>query len=304
MSENDDKSGTPVQAEPVQAEPMQAEPMQAEAVYAEQIPSRPSDRWQYLSDNRGVIVRRALLATALGGALPIPVLDDYFATRIRAGMFMKIAQNRGVGLPAAAAEVLAEAKGTSRLRSLTTTAATIIALRLAWRKFFTLLAAGRGAEEAATTYQAGLLFDHYCARLHTGPAIDRTLAAMLRRTVHGSAGAAGKEALVAIFKDGGKTLGKSLLQAPGWVNRKMSTLLERWIRSRGNPEALQDDDAELSGDDARWLDKAAEVVDARLLSLGNEYLDALVGQFEKEWRALQQARSADGPAPSADHRHD
>jgi uncharacterized protein (DUF697 family) len=293
MSEHDDKPSTPVEAEPVLAE----------AVIAEAIPSRPSDRWQYLGDNRGVIVRRALLATALGGALPIPVLDDYFATRIRAGMFMKLAQNRGVGLPAAAAEVIAEAKGTSTLRNLGTTAATLIALKLAWRKFFTLLAAGRGAEEAATTYQAGLLFDHYCARLHTGPAIDRTLAAMLRRTIHGSAGAAGKEALVAIFKDGGKTLGRSLLQAPGWVNRKMSTLLERWVRSRGNPEALQDDDSELSGDDARWLDRAAELVDARLLALGNEYLDTLIGRFEKEWRSLQTARAGASPgSPGGDHR--
>jgi len=287
MSEQDeDKPSTPLPAEPVQVE----------AVVAEAIPSQPSDRWQYLSDNRGVIVRRALLATALGGALPIPVLDDYFSTRIRAGMFMKLAQNRGVGLPAAAAEVVAEAKGTSTLRNLGTTAATLIALKLAWRKFFTLLAVGRGAEEAATTYQAGLLFDHYCARLHTGPAIDRTLAAMIRRTIYSSVGTAGKEALVGIFKDGSKTLGRSLLQAPGWINRRMTVLLERWIRSRGNPEVLQNDDSDLDGDDARWLDRAAEVVDSRLASLGNEYLDTLVGRFEKEWRSLQTARATESPS--------
>jgi uncharacterized protein (DUF697 family) len=295
MSEHDDdKPSTPRPAEPVEVE----------AVVAEAVSSQPSDRWQYLSDNRGVIVRRALLATALGGALPIPVLDDYFSTRIRAGMFMKLAQNRGVGLPAAAAEVIAEAKGTSTLRNLGTTAATLIALKLAWRKFFTLLAAGRGAEEAATTYQAGLLFDHYCARLHTGPAIDRTLAAMLRRTIHSSVGTAGKEALIGIFKDGGKTLGRSLLQAPGWVNRRIAVLLERWIRSRGNPEALQNDDGDLDGDDARWLDRAAEVVDSRLAALGNEYLDTLVGRFEKDWRSLQTARAAETPTTPRGHNPD
>ncbi len=292
MSEHDDdKPSTPGPTEPVEVE----------AVVAEAIPSRPSDRWHYLSENRGVIVRRALLATALGGALPIPVLDDYFSTRIRAGMFMKIAQNRGVGLPAAASEIIAEAKGTSTLRNLGTTAATLIALKLAWRKFFTLLAAGRGAEEAATTYQAGLLFDHYCARLHNGPAIDRTLAAMLRRTIHGAVGTAGKDALINIFKDGSKTLGRSLLQAPSWINRRMTVLLERWIRSRGNPEALQDDDAVLDGDDARWLDRAAEVVDARLAALGNEYLDTLVGRFEKDWRSLEAARATGSPPSPGSH---
>ena len=35
-------------------------------------------------------MRRALLATAVGGVVPLPVLDDYFAGRVRAGMLIKL----------------------------------------------------------------------------------------------------------------------------------------------------------------------------------------------------------------------
>ena len=38
----------------------------------------------HLAENKRLIVRRALLATAVGGVIPIPVLDDYFAGRVRA----------------------------------------------------------------------------------------------------------------------------------------------------------------------------------------------------------------------------
>ena len=59
------------------------------------------------------------------------------------------------------------------MRNATLTAATLLALKLAWRKFFALLALGRRAEDMATTFQLGMLFDHYCAKLHVGGEIDR-----------------------------------------------------------------------------------------------------------------------------------
>ena len=59
------------------------------------------------------------------------------------------------------------------MRNVTLTAATLIALKLAWRKFFALLAIGRRAEEMATSYQLGMVFDHYCAKVHVGAGVDR-----------------------------------------------------------------------------------------------------------------------------------
>src|SRR5206468_2038688 len=98
----------------------------------------------------------------------------------------------------------------SALRNATLTAATLIALKLAWRKFFALLAAGRGAEEMATTFQFATLVDHYAARLHVGGAVTRPRAAELRALMHASIEWTEKSALVAVFRDAGRVLGRSV----------------------------------------------------------------------------------------------
>ncbi len=242
-------------------------------------------RWNHLVENRGLVIRRALLSTAISGAVPIPVLDDIVAVRVRAGLFMKLADRRGVGLPSPSAELLAEAKEGSRWKNITATAATLIAIKLAWKKFFAVLALGRGAEDAATNFQAGLLFDHYCARLHTGPAIDRKQAVALRRVIHETVEQTHRNTLVAVFRDGTRTLGRSLLQAPRWVGERMAALAQRWVQTRGNVEATFEE-ADMAVDDSlerRWLDKATEVVENQLSGMGNGYLDVLVPRFEAAW---------------------
>ena len=62
------------------------------------VPDASDDGVSHLAENRRLIVRRSLLATAVGGVIPIPVLDDYFAGRVRAGMLAKIAERRRVDL--------------------------------------------------------------------------------------------------------------------------------------------------------------------------------------------------------------
>jgi hypothetical protein len=226
--------------------------------------------------------------------VPIPVLDDLVAVRVRAGLYMKIADRRRVGLPAAAADVLAEAKESSRLRNVTMTAATLLAMKLAWRKMFALMAVGRGAEDAATNFQAGLLFDHYCARLHVGPALDRTQTAALRRVIHETVAQSQGQALVAIFRDGTSTLGRSLLQAPRWLVERLTELAQRWVQTRGNAAATFED-VDLEGDgelERKWLDKASAAVEAQIAALGQGYLDVLVPRFERAW-AIASAKLAE-----------
>ena len=89
------------------------------------------------------------------------------------------------------------------MRNATLTAATLIALKLAWRKFFALLAIGRRAEEMATSFQLGMLFDHYCAKLHVGAGVDREQAAMLRQAIFGALSESERQAFVAAFREGG-----------------------------------------------------------------------------------------------------
>src|SRR5438045_9644164 len=121
----------------------------SQPVVAEPVEARDPQRLAHLAQNRGLIVRRSLLATALGGFIPLPVMDDFVAGRVRAGLFIKLAESRHVDLPQSSADPLADPRDGSALRSATLTAATLIALKLAWRKVFALLAAGPGPEGMA-----------------------------------------------------------------------------------------------------------------------------------------------------------
>lgn len=269
-------------------------------VGAEPVAARDPTRLAHLSANRRLIVRRSLLSSALGGVIPLPVMDDFVAGRVRAGLYMKLAETRSVDLPQSSADLLSDPKEGSAIRNATLTAATLVALKLAWRKFFALLAAGRGADEMATTFQFATLVDHYCARMHVGGAITRHQAADMRKVLHESIDSMEKSALIAVFRDGGRVLGRSVLEAPRWVSERLTAYAQRWVGTGGNPDIPFDAAAGLGGDgagandNARWLDRASRVVEDRLGGLGNDYLGALVDRFEERWRSRPQDPEKEG----------
>jgi hypothetical protein len=255
-----------------------------------------AENLEHLRANRRLIVRRSLLATAVAGVIPIPVMDDYIAGRVRAGMLMKLAERRQVDLVVSSAELLADPREGTAVRNATMTAATLLALKLAWRKFFALLAVGRRAEDMATTFQMGTLFDHFCTKLHVGAGLDRARAFQLRGVIHASVTDAEKTALVAVFRDGGRILGRSMLEAPAWMSTRFERAAEQWMRNGGRPPASENPETDIPADDenARWLDRAAALVEGRLNHLGASYLKTLVGSFEQRWR---QAEAAPPPTP-------
>jgi hypothetical protein len=257
---------------------------------------------RHLAENRGLIVRRALLATAVGGVIPIPVLDEYFAGRVRAGMLMKIAERRQVDLAPSSAELLGDPREGTAVRNATLTAATFLALKLAWRKFFAVLAIGRRAEDMATTFQLGMLFDHFCAKLHVGAGLDRARATELRMVIHGTLAQSEREALVNAFREGGRVLGRSALEAPTWVGERMERAARRWAETGGQtadpgdagdlPEGGEGEaESQGTAEERRWLDRAAAAVEARLSRVEHNYLSGLVRTFEHRWRALEARRS-------------
>lgn len=270
-----------------------------------------AENLDHLAGNRRLIIRRSLLATAVGGVIPIPVMDDYLAGRVRAGMLMKLAERRQVDLVLSSAELLADPRETTAVRNATMTAATLLALKLAWRKFFAVLAVGRRAEDMATTFQMGTLFDHFCTKLHVGAGIDRARAFQLRGIIHASVTDAEKTALTAVFREGGRILGGSVLEAPAWMSNRFERAAEQWVRTGGQPDraGASDPDAEAHKDgdagagaeaeNARWLDRAAAAVEGRLNQLGTNYLRTLVRSFEQRWRQAEAAGPAAPPAPPA-----
>jgi len=247
----------------------------------------------HLAANRRFIVRRALLATAVGGAVPLPVMDDYLAGRVKAGMLMRLAERRQVDLASSSAELLADPRGATAMRHATITAVTLLALKLAWRKFFALLAVGRRAEDMASTFQLGTLFDHYCAKMHVGAGLDRERAARLRDVMHVALAETERAAVVGAFRDGSRVLSQTLLEAPAWANERLERAARRWTASGGrsmdpDPSAdLGEDEAE-----ARWLDRAAGEVEGRLGGLGQDYLTRLVRTFERRFREAERDHEA------------
>lgn len=265
---------------------------------------------EHLVANRPLIVRRSLLATAVGGIVPVPVMDDYLAGRVRAGMLMTIADRRRVDLAPSSAELLADPREGSAARNATMTAATLLALKLAWRKVFVLLGAGRRAEEMTTTFQVGTLFDHFCAKLHVGVGLEREATARLRAAIFAAIRDSERETVVGVFKEGGRILGRSIGEAPAWVTRQLRAAVEQYVASGGNPDAVPRDEqrpatgtdaadpADIPGldPDARWLDRASAVVEDRLGRLGSGYLEGLVTRFDAHYQRLsEQPRSTEPP---------
>jgi hypothetical protein len=248
-----------------------------------------------------LIVRRALLATAVGVVIPIPVLDDYFAGRVRAGMLAKIAERRRVDLAPGSAELLGDPREGNSVRNATLTAATLLAIKLAWRKFFALLALGRRADEMATSFQLGMLFDHYCAKVHVGAGVDRAQAALLRQAIFGALSESERQAFVLAFREGGRVLGRSFLEAPNWLSERIRLAAEQWAES-GGKSTDPDVGGEVgdAGEEVRWLDRAAAAVESRLGRVEQGYLSGLVQSFERRWREAeaQKATAPDAPPPA------
>jgi hypothetical protein len=254
---------------------------------------------KHLAENRRLIVRRALLATAVDAAVPIPVLGDYFAGRVRAGMIVKLAERRRVDLAPGSADLLGDPREGSSMRNATMLAAAFYALKRGWKRFFGLLAVGRYAEEMVTSFQLGMLFDHYCAKVHVGAAVDRVQAAALRQSIFTALAESERQALLTAFRDGGRVLGRSFLEAPNWLSERIRLAAERWAESGGkSTDPDEAPDIGSAAEEARWLDRAAAAVEARIGRVEQGYLAGLVHAFEHRWREAEARRVAAAAAPS------
>lgn len=260
-------------------------------VAAEPVEPRPTDRLAHLAMHRGLIVRRALLMGAIRGLLPVPVLDERLAGRVRAGLLAKLASARQVDLPPLAAAALASAEGTGA--SLTFRAAAMLLAKFAGRRFFALFAAGYGAEEMARSFCRATLFDHYCAKLHVGGPVTPAAAATLREAIESEIHGSGFAPVLAAFREGSRILGRSLLEAPRWLLRRLAGLAERFARTGGNPEVL-DAVPESPDEDDSWIERAGQAVEEALARTAGAYLPGLVDGFERRWQErAQQAPHTD-----------
>jgi hypothetical protein len=251
-------------------------------VTAEPVAPSSADRLAHLAAHRGLIVRRALLIGAIRGFFPVPMADEQIASRVLAGLLGKLAAGRQVDLPPASGMVLSAGRGA--MAGLTLAAAALLLAKFAGRKFLALLAAGRGADEMARVFYLATLFDHYCAKLHVGGPIAASDAARLRAAIEAElAGLPAGPALTA-FREGGRVLGRTLLEAPRWLSQRIARLAERFVRTGGNPDILDTVIEPTDGDDT-WLERAARTVEEALAGAGSEHLARVIDGFGRRWQS-------------------
>jgi hypothetical protein len=250
-------------------------------VTAEVVSPGEVDRLDHLAGQRGLIIRRALLFGAIRGFFPLPVLDERIAGRVLAGLLRKLALGRQVDLPLPAVAVLTRGAGVAD--SLTLAAVAVVIARFAGRKFLAVLAAGRGTDEMARTFYVATLFDHYCAKLHVGGPLTVAEAARLREAIDDELDEMSLGPALTAFREGGRVLGRTLLQAPRWLVQRISGLAERFVRTGGNPDLI-DAVAEPAGADDPWLERAARTVEAALGGVGSEHMASTIARFERRWQ--------------------
>ncbi len=262
-----------------------SEPPPVTRVDAELVTPPPGDRLAHLGVHRGLIIRRALLVGAIRGFFPVPVVDERIANRVLAGLLGKLAAGRQVDLPPASATALVGGGGV--LANLTIASAAALIATFAGRKFLALLAAGRGADEMAVTFYRATLFDHYCAKLHVGGPVVPAAAARLRAIIEAELAEMSLGPALTAFREGGKVLGRTLLEAPRWLSQRIAALAERFVRSGGNPDLVDALVDPPEGGDEPWLERAARLVEDTLGGGGGDHLAKMVARFENRWRAEQ-----------------
>jgi uncharacterized protein (DUF697 family) len=249
-------------------------------------------RRDYLVGQRRAIIARSILGS-LAGAVPLPFVDDWAITTILGGGYRKIAAAHQVDLtPEAAANLV---HGTSSPPSLVEMAASGILLRLASaaaKRMMIALATINRARSAARTFTAMTLFDHYCAKLHTGAALDGPTALQLRdeiaRAIDQTPGALAFHP----FRKGVLAAARATLKAPLELADLASRGAVRRLLARKSDvtEAERVDETEAAIEQAlaektNFLSRTVAAVEAQLSSEVNPFLDGAIETLDRKWRA-------------------
>jgi len=250
---------------------------------------------EYLVGQRRPIIARAV-AGSLAGALPIPFLDDWATATVLGGGYRRIAASHQVDLDDAALKMLVH--GTSPPTSIVEIAAGGIMMRLAGRaarRMLVALATIDRARSAARTFVTMTLFDHYCAKLHTGLALDSRTALALREEIGRAIDQTPGALALHPFRRGAMAALRATMRAPleladlasrGAVRR----LLARRAGGGEVTEAEAVDELEQSIETALasktgFLSRTVAAVEVQLSAEGNPYLDAAIDALDRRWRA-------------------
>lgn len=254
-------------------------------------------RRDYLAGQRRLIIARAL-AGSVAGIIPVPFLDDWAKAAVVGGGYKRIAAAHGVDVHDEAVTQLVHGK--SPPPRIVDLAASGIAYRIAGRaakRMLLALATVNRARSAARTFVTMTLFDHYCARLHEGLALDAPTALALReeieRAIEQTPGALG----FAPFRRGALSAARATLRAPlELADLATGGALRRLLAKKSEvTEAEAVDSLEHAMDTALenkhgFLSRTVAAVEVQLSSEANPFLDTVIDNFDRRWRAYTAAK--------------
>jgi hypothetical protein len=250
-------------------------------------------RRDYLVGQRRTIIARAVFAS-VAGAVPVPFLDDWAVGVILGGAYRRIANAHGVDLDDDAVKSLVF--GHSPPPSITDIATGGIAYRIAGRaarRMLFALATIRRARSAARTFVTMTLFDHYCARLHRGLALDGHTALALRdeigRAIDNTPGALAFHP----FRRGALAAARATLRAPlaladlasgGALRRLLARRSEGAIDEAEQVDHLEQAMEHALADKHGFVSRTVAAVEAQLSSEVNPFLDGAIESLDRRWR--------------------
>jgi hypothetical protein len=247
---------------------------------------------EYLAGQRRAIIARAV-AGSLAGAVPVPFLDDWAKSLVLGGGYRRIAAAHHIDLDDDALKTLVH--GTSPPPSIVDLAASGIMLRVAGRaarRMLVALATIDRARSAARTFVTMTLFDHYCARLHTGLAIDAVTALALRdeigRAIDQTPGALAFHP----FRRGALAAARATLRAPlELADLATRGAVRRLLARRSSVTDAQAVDAldhaveTALASKTGFLSRTVAAVEVQLSAEANPFLDGVLDTFDRRWRA-------------------
>ncbi len=257
----------------------------------------------YMAANRRLIIGRSVVAAAAGG-IPLPLVEDWLASRVQRGMIRKIAESRSVNATEEA--ITAVADGAERPPDWAEIAGGTVLYRVLarqWRRILLVYLVARRAHAAARGFLIGSLFDHYCARLHVGMGLDGPagveLRALIERAIAETPGGLGRR----IFRRGALGAARAGVKAPlKLADAVTGGMVRRLLSKNQELEAVQvvDDTIEQQLQAKKsFLARSAAALELQLAAEANPYLDKLLDTFDRLWRERQekQAQKPDGGPP-------
>lgn len=255
-------------------------------------------RRDYLAGQRRAIIGRAL-AGSLAGIVPVPFVDTWAAATILGGGYRRIAAAHMVDLDGEAVTALVH--GTTPPPRIADLAIGGIVARVAGRaarRMLVVLATMNRARVASRHFVTMTLFDHYCARLHTGGALDGDTALALRDAIGLSIDNTPGALSFQPFRRGALSAARATLRAPleladlatgGALRRRLARLSEIT-----EAEAVDELDLAIEGalaSKTNFLSRTVAAVEIQLTAEVNPFLDAALDNLDRRWRARVAART-------------